>query len=155
MSGLPLPDADADGRRQGRVRPDAAARNRPGAAGSRWQRLGLLLRRARQAKGLSLMAFAAQLDVEYQSIHKYEHGISKPPADRLFVMADLLGLGDAKLRAALLSPAAALPAEPTPADRARDRIAATIARLDEPELLVVQATASALEINRHRRAREG
>lgn len=107
-----------------------------------WRELGALLRRARIRRGLTMAALAAQCRVTHQQLHKYETGQNRIPADRLFWLAARLGLDDAAVRHALT--VAAEPRPPGPEERARDRIAATLARLAEPDLCVVQATASAL-----------
>lgn len=106
--------------------------------------IGALIRQHRVGRGLSQTALARRLGVAMQRLNGWERGRNRAPAELLLAIAELLDIPYDALRRAATT--AARPAPPDPIDRARSRIAATITGLDLADLLVVQATASALAI---------
>jgi len=46
--------------------------------------IGTEIRRTRKSMGLTLQAFAALVDIPFQTLQAYEDGRVTPPSDRLF-----------------------------------------------------------------------
>ncbi len=66
--------------------------NPPTLASDVDRRIGRRLRQRRRALGISLDEVAAACDVGFQQIQKYESGLSRVPAARLWEAAKLLGV---------------------------------------------------------------
>jgi transcriptional regulator with XRE-family HTH domain len=54
--------------------------------------IGRRLRYLRVVRGLSQAELAEAADVSYQQVHKYEHGVNRMSAERLWRFAQLLGV---------------------------------------------------------------
>ena len=54
-----------------------------------YEELGKNLRIARDMKGLSLHKLAAQLDISYQQLQKYESGTNRIPLDKLMSLCEV------------------------------------------------------------------
>lgn len=54
--------------------------------------VGVMIRRRRDELGLTQQGLAAQLDISYQQIQKYESGTNRVSAGRLFILAEILGV---------------------------------------------------------------
>ena len=55
------------------------------------QSIGLRIREGRMTLGLSQHQFSELIGVTYQQVHKYEHGLNRVSAGRLYVIACELG----------------------------------------------------------------
>lgn len=55
------------------------------------QLVGRQIRACRRGRGMTLKALAASIDVSYQQLQKYEHGINRVSAGRLYTIAAALG----------------------------------------------------------------
>ena len=64
--------------------------------------IGNNIRIFRTAKGFTSQEIARAIGVTHQQFHKYEHGLNRVPASRLFQIADFLGVdvNDFRLKSA-------------------------------------------------------
>jgi transcriptional regulator with XRE-family HTH domain len=56
------------------------------------RKIGALIRKHRVAKGETQMALAAQLGITYQQMQKYERGVTRVSASRLYDIAQALNV---------------------------------------------------------------
>lgn len=70
-----------------------AAAERPLQTAKRVDRhVGVMMRQRRKELGLTQQGLAAQLDISYQQIQKYESGTNRVSAGRLYILAEILGV---------------------------------------------------------------
>ena len=93
--------------------------------------VGIMIRQRRKELGLTQQGLAAQLDISYQQIQKYESGTNRVSAGRLYILAEVLGV-DLSYFFRELPESGARPAPAEPASGSPELVARDFQAIKEP-----------------------